>query len=123
MLLLIQKEDIENLIGGQKNAIKLYFVFALIILGVGLLMLFFANNLSIPDSTKTIVNIGGGFVSTLSGFPIKEIINRREKIVTYGILKRHVILIAEKGDEIEKKEKEEILELIMQIIKKNALKL
>ena len=123
MLLLIQKEDIENLIDSQKSAIRLYLIFTVVIICVGLVLFIIANNLNISDTTKTIINIGGGFISTLSGFPIKEIVNRKEKINTYHILKRHVILIAERGEEINDQEKKQILDLIMQIIKDNALKL
>jgi hypothetical protein len=33
------------------------------------------------------MTIGGGFISTISAFPINQIILRREKIKTYNILK------------------------------------
>ena len=121
MYLLIQKEDIENLISGQKSAIKLYSIFAVGIFLFGISLLFFANTIPQNDTIKTIINIGGAFVSTLSGFPIKEIINRKDKISSYNILKRYIIVIAEKGNEIEDDEKKQIMDLIMEIIKKNAL--
>lgn len=121
MILLIQREDIENLIDSQKSAIKLYTFFALGIFLFGICLLVFANTVAQTDIIKTIINIGGAFVSTLSGFPIKEIITRKDKISTYNILKRHVILISEKGNEIEEEEKKKIMDLIMEIMKKNAL--
>jgi hypothetical protein len=123
MYLLIQKEDIENLIDSQRAAIKLYFFFALVIFSIGIALLVFANSMAVSETTKTIINIGGAFISTLSGFPIKEVVNRKEKINTYHILKRHVIVIAEKGDEISEQDRKEILDLIMKIIKENALRL
>lgn len=118
MTLLIQREDIENLIDSQKSAIKLYSFFALGIFLFGIFLLVFANTMAQTDIIKTIINIGGAFVSTLSGFPIKEIITRRDKISTYNILKRHIILISERGDEFDGDEKAKILDLIMEIIKK-----
>jgi hypothetical protein len=123
MLLLIQKEDIESLISGQKAAVRMYCYFAVAVFGAGILLLIFGTNLAQTDTVKTIFNIGGAFISTLTAFPVKEIINRRDKINTYNILKRHVILITEKGDEVGNEEKKQIMDLIMEVIKNNALKL
>lgn len=126
MLALIQKEDVEDLITSQKSAIKIYTLYSIGIFLFGISLLVFANtNLfiqSVQDSTiKIIISTGGTFISALTTFPIKEIINRKDKIATYQVLKRHVIFISEKGDQITEPEKKEIIDLIMEIIKKTSL--
>jgi hypothetical protein len=123
MLLLLQKEDIESLIDGQRSAVKLYLIFGVAVFAAGILLLVFASQLATSETVKTIFNLGGVFISTLSSFPIKEVINRKDKINTYHILKRHVIFIAEKGDEVDAEEKKRIVDLILEVIKNNALKL
>jgi low affinity Fe/Cu permease len=120
-LLLIQKEDIENLINSQKSAIKIYTFYAITIFLFGISLLVFANLFAPNDTTRLVINIGGTFISSLTTFPIKEIINRNDKIGTYHVLKRHVIFISEKGEEITQTEKQQILDLIMEIIKKTSL--
>jgi hypothetical protein len=123
MVLLIQKEDVESLIDSQRAAVRLYAKFAAGIFIFGILLVLSANLFAQTNAIKTITNIGGTFISTLSGFPIKEIINRRLKINAYTILKRHVILIADKDSGIGEEDKKKIMDLIMEVIKRNALEL
>lgn len=52
MLLLIQKEDIESLIEGQKTAVKLYCYFAVAVFTIGVLLLIFGNSLAKSDTAK-----------------------------------------------------------------------
>jgi hypothetical protein len=119
-----EKEDIEDLINSQKSAIKIYAFFAFGIVLFGIFFLIFANffiEKTNTDVIKTIINIGGGFITVLSGFPIKEIINRKDKIATFQILKRHVSNITDNKTNLTEQEKNEIVALVMEIIKKNSL--
>jgi len=84
--------DILNtLIRNQKDAIKYQSVFALIVVIIGCSLIvvsnFFLSSNSPNDNYKLVMTIGGGFISTISAFPINQIILRREKIKTYNILK------------------------------------
>jgi hypothetical protein len=121
MFIIIQNADIEDLVKNQKSAIRLYTLLAFGIVIFGFSLLIFGNIFFENDSVKTIINIGGAFISTLTGFPVKEIVARKDRINTYDILKRHLKIINEIGDEIEDQEKQKIIDLILEIIKKNAL--
>ena len=121
MLLLIQKEDIENLINSQKSAIKIYTSYAIAIFLFGFSLLVFANLFAPNDTTKLVISIGGTFISSLTTFPIKEIINRNDKIGTYNVLKRHIIVISEEGEKISETERKKIIDLVMEILKKTSL--
>jgi hypothetical protein len=121
LIALIQKEDVQDLINSQRAAIKIYTSYAIGIFLFGISLLVFANLFAPNDTTKLVISIGGTFVSSLTTFPVKEIINRNDKIATYQVLKRHVIFISEKGDQITETEKKEIIDLIMEIIKKTSL--
>ena len=48
--------------------------------------IYFLNDSTMKDSLKVILGIGGGFVSTISAFPINQIITRTEKIKTFELL-------------------------------------
>lgn len=45
----------------------------------------FINNPNIEDPIKLILGIGGGFISTISAFPITQIISRLERLKTYEL--------------------------------------
>ena len=74
---------IDRIIVTQKKYIKSYIYFACTLLLLGILVIIFAllflHN-STGDTVKIIVGIGGGFISSLSSLPIKEVINRKSKI-------------------------------------------
>jgi hypothetical protein len=57
------------------------------------------------DSIKTILTIGGGFISTISAYPINQIIARREKIKTYEFFQLKINYM----DESEQKKVEELI--------------
>lgn len=75
----------------QKKAIKSYAFFATLVICLGILLiitsLFFIEH---SETIKLFVGIGGGFISTVSAFPIKEIIIRIERIRTYDFLKNNM---------------------------------
>ena len=108
---------IEKFIENQRNAIKFYLIFAISFLFIGIMVIlttFFISNEIINESIKAIIGIGGGFVSSVSAFPIKEVINRKEKIEIFSTIKA----IQSKADS---SEKEKIEVLVWKTIEKIAL--
>lgn len=108
---------IERFIENQRNAIKFYLIFATTFLVIGIIVILttlFISNDIINESIKAIIGIGGGFVSSVSAFPIKEIINRKEKIEIFLTIKS----IQSKADD---SEKNKIEELVWKTIEKIAL--
>jgi len=74
---------IDLLISSQKKTIKNYFIFAGFILGLGIIIIlsvFLLLNSKINETLKVIIVTGGTFISSISAFPIKEVISRKEKI-------------------------------------------
>ena len=87
----IEIDILASLKSNQKKAIKSYTFFALLIILLGLIFifisLFFINN---SETIKIFVGIGGGFISTISAFPIKEIIVRTERFKTYDFISKNI---------------------------------
>ena len=108
---------INQFIENQRKAIKLYLIFACSFLFIGIAIIFttfFFSNNTINESIKAIVSIGGGFISSVSAFPIKEVISRKEKIGIFLTIKKLQL----KADELEEKK---IDKLIWKTIEKIAL--
>lgn len=81
---------LEKFIDNQRKAIKYHLTFAISMIGIGVIILLvglFGSDSSGNDTLNTIISIGGTFVSALSSFPIKEIINLKEKIGVFETLK------------------------------------
>jgi hypothetical protein len=83
---------LDQLITNQQRVIRYYLVFApgLILLGVVVSLIAFVSpawfdpdSKIIPDAFKGLFGIGGAFVSSLSAFQIKEMLDHKEKIQTF----------------------------------------
>ena len=110
-------ETIDGFIENQRRAIRWYAIFALIVFSLGLLILLFAilpTGSLTEGSMKTILGIGGGFVSSISAFPLKELIARKEKIGIFESLKMQLKMP-------NASEQSRIQELIWEVIHKTAL--
>ena len=87
----INIDILNTLIKNQKDAIQYQSIFASIIVILGISLIFLSNFIlfsgSSNDNFKTILSIGGGFISTISAYPINQIISRNEKIKTFKIFK------------------------------------
>lgn len=84
------KTYIDQLIDNQRKLIKYHFIFACCLFGIGMLiiaitLIWFSTKKN--DELKTIISIGGFFTSSISAFPIKDVIKRREKIGIFRILR------------------------------------
>jgi len=75
------------LIRNQKSAIRYLTLFAVSIVLIGIALIFysliFIEDSGISDTIKLILGVGGGFISTISAFPINQIIIRIEKMRLY----------------------------------------
>jgi hypothetical protein len=74
---------LNGLIGNQRRAIKFYSFFATSLFVLGVVIILVSLKLHFDQAVKqlnTIIGVGGGFVSSLSALPVKEILSRREKL-------------------------------------------
>lgn len=92
------EEILDQMIAIQRRALRNYFIFAvgLIVLGVVLVVVasLLLHRLN-KDLFREIFRIGGGFVSSLGLFQIKEILARRERIEACRTLRDCVGLAGE----------------------------
>jgi hypothetical protein len=111
----INIDILNTLIRNQKDAIRYQILFASIVVLLGacliLISTFSINEIGNNDPLKLILTIGGGFISTISAYPINQIITRKEKLKTYSIF-----LI--KQNEMTEAEIKKIEELIWKSIEK-----
>ena len=91
---------VDQLIANQRHAIRYRILFALIIAGLGvtiiIVSLLFSGRL-IEEGLKTLLGLGGGFVSSLSAFQIGGIIKRREKVGAFQAIKTSLQLLKATG--------------------------
>jgi hypothetical protein len=93
------EDFLDQLIHNQRRAIRYYvfFVAGLVVLGILVIALAFvspawlpAGASFVPDVIKGLFGVGGSFVLSLSGFQVKEILSRREKIQGFETLKEQL---------------------------------
>jgi len=75
----------------QRAAVRFHMALAsgVVVLGVGAFVVtLFATGSVIPDNLKWLPQLGGAFVATLSGFPVKEIFARKDKIAALMLLRQ-----------------------------------
>jgi pimeloyl-ACP methyl ester carboxylesterase len=109
--------DIHGFIADEESSIRYYLVFAGLVMaiglttaGIGFLPAFKAAN-SLQDIGQ---KLGGAFITSLSAFPLKECLARRDKLRTLVALQQ--LIFAGPSDE----ERKRITELVWQIYQKRA---
>jgi len=108
---------LSNFITNQKRAVRYHLIFAIGILGLGISIIIatlLISSETIAESLKSIIGVGGGFISSISSFPIKEIINRKGRINLLNTLKLQL-------QSADKDERERVEELIWKAIEKTVL--
>jgi hypothetical protein len=115
---------IDQLIENHRRAIRYYIVFAsgLVILGIAVIAgVFLASRWlnSDADAVKGIMGVGGVFVSSLSAFQVKEILNRKDKIEIFKAVR--VRILHYEGDFTDEEEVKRIDQLLWEVITKTAL--
>ena len=115
---------LEGCIDDQRQAIRYFFVFAagLIVLGlvVSAVTLIFGREL-VPDVFKSFLGSGGAFVVTLSAFPWKEVLTRREKERALLLLRVRLQALSADGDASAAEERTKIKAVLWELVKKTAV--
>ncbi len=122
--MLVNEVFLNQLIANERRAIRDTFLFAGGLVLLGLLVILLSTVLLkpfVPETVTKLFGIGGGFISSLSTFQIKDILARRGKVEMLVSLENRlheVKLTHEPEDESMNKR---IDELIWKIIEKTAL--
>ncbi len=121
---------LEQLIQNQRRAIRYYVLFAvgLVTLGIVVITIAFASPLwldpqspIIPDTFKGLFGMGGAFVSSLSAFQVKEILNRKEKIQAFETIKVQMQNLKSTPKSKREDSQKRLEELIWKVLEKTAL--
>ena len=121
---------LDQLIENQRKAIQYYVLFAvgLVSLGIVVILIAFVSPLwidpkvaIIPDTFKGLFGIGGAFVSSLSAFQIKEILNRKEKIQAFETIKEQMKSLKASPRSKRADSQKRLEELLWKVLEKTAL--
>jgi len=121
---------LQQLIQNQHRAIRYYVFFAagLASLGVVIIMIAFLspawldpNSPIIPDTFKGLFGMGGAFVSSLSAFQVREILNRKEKIQAFETIKLQMHNLKDTPKAKREDSQKRLEELIWKVLEKTAL--
>jgi hypothetical protein len=83
--------DIEPFIANDQSAVRYYFTFAIVVFAMGMAIvgITFYPALKTENIVQDLAQkIGGGFISSLSAFPIKELLARRDRLRVLGALQK-----------------------------------
>ncbi|NOT05435.1 MAG: hypothetical protein HOP27_12635 [Anaerolineales bacterium] len=121
---------LEQLIQNQRRAIRYYVLFAagLVTLGIVVITIAFVSPFwldpkspIIPDTFKGLFGMGGAFVSSLSAFQVKEILNRKEKIQAFETIKVQMQNLKSTPKSKREDSQKRLEELIWKVLEKTAL--
>jgi hypothetical protein len=118
------KNILEQLISNEQRAIRYYLCFSigLVILGIlVILVTLYASGLLVPDAVKVLFAIGGGFISSLSTFQIKELLNCRGKVEILQTLKAQLANLDKTRIEVDDETRKRIDNLVWKVVEKTAL--
>lgn len=121
--MIVDESLIKNLITQQRRAIKYYLGFAIGIVALGVAIIIASliwTGSGIPENFRTLISIGGGFVSSLSTFQIKEILSRKEKIGVVQTLQVRITKLKAMGELTEDGELNQVEDLLWKIVEKTA---
>jgi hypothetical protein len=118
---------LDQLIANQRSAVRYHLLFAIGIAALGVAVILASLVLSDKvevlkgEGLKTLLSIGGGFVSSLSAFQIKGIVRRKENIGVFTMLKARLRKLTAQGAAVSQPERARIEELIWKVVEKTAL--
>jgi hypothetical protein len=115
---LIQKRHIDILISHQRSSIRYFFCYSIGLVLIGVIVIVIGVKFS-NETMKTAMNIGGGLISSVSLFPIKELLQRMGKIETLEILS--VQLDSLNQIDVIEEDKLRLNDLVWKIFEKTAL--
>jgi hypothetical protein len=107
---------IEQIILTYKSSIRFRIGFAALIIFVGLLIILLngLNILTFPAELKSLVSVSGTLVSSVCAFPIKEIVDRKNRI-------RLISELSEQHKHSSGADKKKLEDLIWKFIEKNVV--
>ena len=115
--------DLDPFIRNDQRALRLYLLFGAGVIGAGLALvgLSFLPGFGGKDGiTDTALKLGGGFVGTLSAFPMREWMARRDRLVTLASVKEMVVRLSAAPAEHEA-ELKRLNELAWRLLEKGTL--
>lgn len=121
---------LEQLIHNQRRAIRYYVFFAAGLVALGIIVITIAfvspswlapNSPIVPDTFKGLFGMGGAFVSSLSAFQVKEILNRKEKIQAFETIKVQMRSLKDTPKSKREDSQKRLEELIWKVLEKTAL--
>lgn len=130
MAAMVNDAFLDQLIDNQRRAIRYYIFFALgfVMLGVIIIGLAFTSpawlgpdSPIIPDTFKGLFGMGGAFVTSLSAFQFKEILNRKEKIHAFETIKVQMKTVKKSSRSKEDDSQKRLDELVWKVLEKTAL--
>ena len=89
---------LNELIKSQQKSFRQYLVYTFCILALGFIILIIAQLIA-EGTSKTIATSGGTFITSLSGFSLKEYFNKKGNIKTYDMIKLNIELNKENENE------------------------
>jgi len=122
--MLANESFLDSLIAIHHRAIRYNLIFALGLVVLGILVIVFARLFSgslVPDVLSGLFSLGGGFISSLSAFQIKELVARKEKADMCKLLKVRLREANELDGRKEGAMRKRIDELVWQIVEKTAI--
>lgn len=110
---------IKQILVMYKSSIKMrmLFAFLIILLGVAIILLNVFNIIPLPkesEESKKIISIGGTLISSICTLPIKEIVDRKNKI-------KFIKILTDSFNKSSGKDKKKIEELLWKLIEKNTV--
>lgn len=104
---------LEKSIRDQRLTLRIQLALAIGVVALGIVGVTVAQVYSgklIPVDQKWLLTLGGGFISTLSGFPIKQIADRRIKISALEFLKNAFRSLSDHDDALTSDEAARLIE-------------
>jgi hypothetical protein len=115
--------DIRPFIANDRSAVRYYFTFAVLVFSVGLAIVgvTFYPALKAENIIQDLAQkVGGGFISSLSALPLKELLTRRDRLRVLDALQTHIRKLRSQktppDDDVRR-----ITELVWEIYKKGAI--
>ena len=116
----IESRYIDRIIQKQAEYVKWRILFALFIVLLGVSIFFITNHNSPEGQLKTITSIGSALVLTITGWPIKEIIDKKNSIQMFKDFKTDLSYF-ENNNLLQSDEFHKIKEYIWKTVEKLAV--
>ena len=122
MILFVNESFVDRLIANQRSAIRYYLLLSIGLFTIGVVVIVVAllGNLRVAGF-RDVVGLGGLFASSLGAFQLKEILQRKEKIGVFKMVKTRLHKLGEEGETFGQTERKRIEELLWKLVEKTAM--